>query len=283
MKHYIIITNRPKDPDLEITRRVQELLKLRQASCSVYADEIPKEEWKRILLREGDRTDAILVLGGDGTMLRAARDTADSQIPMLGINLGTLGYLTEVEKSGMEDAIDRLVAGSYQVEDRMMLCGQIYRQGRMEEENSALNDITITRCGHLRMLYFQIYVNGKLLKEYHADGIIIATPTGSTGYNMSAGGPLVEPGAQMILLTPVCPHTLQTRSIVLRADDEIIIRIIGKAGREETGIEACFDGARNVELAPLDEVRVTKSIKTTSIVKISEAGFLDVLHRKMSD
>ena len=121
----------------------------------------------------------------------------------------------------------------------------------MEEENSALNDITITRCGHLRMLYFQIYVNGKLLKEYHADGIIIATPTGSTGYNMSAGGPLVEPGAQMILLTPVCPHTLQTR--------------------------------RNVELAPLDEVRVTKSIKTTSIIKISEAGFLDVLHRKMSD
>ena len=262
MKHFIIITNRPKDPDLEITRRVQELLKLRQASCSVYADEIPKEEWKRILLREGDRTDAILVLGGDGTMLRAARDTADSQIPMLGINLGTL---------------------SYQVEDRMMLCGQIYRQGRMEEENSALNDITITRCGHLRMLYFQIYVNGKLLKEYHADGIIIATPTGSTGYNMSAGGPLVEPGAQMILLTPVCPHTLQTRSIVLRAADEIIIRIIGKAGREETGIEACFDGARNVELAPLDEVRVTKSIKTTSIIKISEAGFLDVLHRKMSD
>ena len=104
MKHFIIITNRPKDPDLEITRRVQELLKLRQASCSVYADEIPKEEWKRILLREGDRTDAILVLGGDGTMLRAARDTADSQIPMLGINLGTLGYLTEVEKNGMEDA-----------------------------------------------------------------------------------------------------------------------------------------------------------------------------------
>ena len=100
MKHFIIITNRPKDPDLEITRRVQELLKLRQASCSVYADEIPKEEWKRILLREGDRTDAILVLGGDGTMLRAARDTADSQIPMLGINLGTLGYLTEVEKNG---------------------------------------------------------------------------------------------------------------------------------------------------------------------------------------
>ena len=136
MKHYIIITNRPKDPDLEITRRVQELLKLRQASCSVYADEIPKEEWKRILLREGDRTDAILVLGGDGTMLRAARDTADSQIPMLGINLGTLGYLTEVEKNGMEDAIDRLVAGSYQVEDRMMLCGQIYRQGRMEEDHA---------------------------------------------------------------------------------------------------------------------------------------------------
>ena len=283
MKHFIIITNKPKDPALELTGRVRRYLEENGASCIVCADEMPKTAWDALLLKEAGRTDAILVLGGDGTLLRAARDTVGSGIPMLGINIGTLGFLTEVEPADLEEALNRLLDGRFCVEERMMLSGAVLREGVRQEENCALNDITITRCGHLRMLYFQIYVNGKLLKEYHADGIIIATPTGSTGYNMSAGGPIVEPGAQLIVLTPVCPHTLQTRSVILRAEDEISIRIIGKAGMEETGIEACFDGSRNIELGAKDEVRVTRSTQTASVIKISEACFLDVLHRKLSE
>lgn len=283
MKHFIIITNKPKDPALELTRRTAGYLEQHGASCTVCADEIPQEAWEELLSKEAGHTDAILVLGGDGTLLRAARDTVGSRIPILGVNIGTLGYLTEVEPANLEDALQKLLDGNFCVEERMMLSGAVFREGTLREENCALNDITITRCGHLRMLYFQIYVNGKLLKEYHADGIIIATPTGSTGYNMSAGGPIVEPGAQLIVLTPVCPHTLQTRSVILRADDEISIRIIGKAGMEETGIEACFDGSRNIGLGAKDEVHVTKSIQTTSIVKLSEACFLDVLHRKLNE
>lgn len=132
------------------------------------------------------------------------------------------------------------------------------------------------------MIYFQIIVNGKLLKEYHADGIIVATPTGSTGYNMSAGGPIVEPGAQLLLLTPICPHTLQTRSVILKAEDEIVIRMMERS-REEQSMEACFDGSGNLNLRAGDEVFITRSSKRTSVIKLSEASFLDVLNRKMRD
>lgn len=283
MGHYIIITNKPKDPLLTTTKEVREFLEQQGGSCDVYADELSSADWKEILKKEGSRTSGILVLGGDGTLLRAARDTADSGIPVLGINLGTLGYLAEVERGNFKPALKQLVEGRFSLEDRMMLTGQVFREGDMLENTCALNDITITRNGRLQLLYFQIFVNGRLLKEYHADGIIVATPTGSTGYNMSAGGPIVEPGARLILLTPVCPHTLQTRSVILRADDEVVIRIMEKAGAEEQNMEVCFDGSKNTALCPGDEVRITKSSRNTSIIKLSEANFLDVLHRKMSE
>ncbi len=283
MKHFIIVTNRIKDPEFAVTRRIASYLESSRCSCSVYAGETSKNQWKEIL-GEGNKTaDGILVLGGDGTLLGVAADTVDSGIPVLGINLGTLGYLAEVERGNLEPALEKLVSGSYDVEKRMMLSGQVRRSGRILTDTCALNDITITRNGRLQMLYFQIYVNGWLLKEYHADGIILATPTGSTGYNMSAGGPIVEPGAELILLTPVCAHTLQTRSVVLRAEDEIAVRIRERLGREEQPMEVCFDGGQNVALKPGDEVRIAKSQKSISIIKLGEANFLDVLHRKMSE
>ena len=127
MRHFIIITNRPKDPHLETTDEIRRCLEQEGASCSVYADEISKEQWRRILETEGRETEAILVAGGDGTLLRAARDTADSRIPVLGINLGTLGYLAEVEKSNLKQALRQLLEGAYTVEERMMLSGHVVR------------------------------------------------------------------------------------------------------------------------------------------------------------
>lgn len=283
MKHFIIVTNRWKDPQLTTTDEIRQDLEQAGCSCSVYADEVSAADWQDILQREGRETTGILVLGGDGTLLRTARDTVDSGIPVLGINLGTLGYLAEVEKSNLKPALKQLAEGRFSVEERMMLAGQVLRDGQVLEDTCALNDIAIARNGHLRMLYFQIYVNGKFLKEYHADGIIVATPTGSTGYNMSAGGPIVEPGANLILLTPVCAHTLQTRSVILRAEDKISIFIRERADREEQPMEVCFDGGKSLTLKPGDEVRIAKSGKSTSIIKLSEASFLDVLHRKMSE
>lgn len=283
MKHFIIVTNQIKDPDFEVTHEIVTCLERESCTASVYTGEITKAQWEEILRREAKATDGILVLGGDGTLLRTARDTVDSQIPVLGINLGTLGYLAEVERGSLGPALDKLVRGEYDVEKRMMLSGQVLRDGQVLEDTCALNDITITRNGRLQMLYFLIYVNGKLLKEYYADGIILATPTGSTGYNMSAGGPIVEPGAEMILLTPICAHTLQTRSVVLRAEDEITIRIRERMGRENQPMEVCFDGSQNLALKPGDEVRITRSEKHIPVIKLGEASFLDVLHRKMSE
>ena len=283
MKHFIIVTNQIKDPDFEVTHEIVTRLERESCTASVYTGEITKAQWEEILRREAKATDGILVLGGDGTLLRTARDTVDSQIPVLGINLGTLGYLAEVERGSLGPALDKLVRGEYDVEKRMMLSGQVLRSGQVLEDTCALNDITITRNGRLQMLYFLIYVNGKLLKEYYADGIILATPTGSTGYNMSAGGPIVEPGAEMILLTPICAHTLQTRSVVLRAEDEITIRIRERMGRENQPMEVCFDGSQNLALKPGDEVRITRSEKHIPVIKLGEASFLDVLHRKMSE
>ncbi len=282
-KHFIIVTNRVKDPDFSITDQIVSYLEKAGCSCSVHAGELSAGQWEEILGQEAAETDGILVLGGDGTLLRTARDTVDSRIPVLGINLGTLGYLAEVEQSNLKPALQRLVQGAYHVERRMMLSGQVLREGQILEDTCALNDITITRNGRLQMLYFLIYVNGRLLKEYHADGIILATPTGSTGYNMSAGGPIVEPGAEMILLTPICAHTLQTRSVILRPEDEILVRIRERMDRADQPMEVCFDGSRNLALLPGDEVRITRSQKSISIIKLEETSFLDVLRRKMSE
>ena len=281
MKHFIIITNREKDPELEVTKRVESFLMQRGCTCSIYSEERSSGQW---IQKPAERkASGILVLGGDGTLLKAAEGASCTGIPVLGINLGTMGYLAEVERSNLEQALAKLVEGDYVVEERMMLSGQVLRQGEVLEDTCALNDITITRNGHLQMLFFQIFVNGRLLKEYHADGIILATPTGSTGYNMSAGGPIVEPGAKVILLTPLCPHTLQTRSVILRAEDEIAIRVKERGGREKQDMEVCFDGSKNLSLRPGDEVRISRSPRVTPIIKLSEASFLEVLHRKLSE
>lgn len=283
MKHFIVVTNKWKDPALVTTRTIQNYLEEAGCSVTVYADEVMEGDWENILEQEKKKATGMLVLGGDGTLLRAARDTVESKIPVLGINLGTMGYLAEVERSSLIPALEQLVEGNYALEERMLLSGKVLRDGEVLMDTRALNDITITRSGPLQMLFFQIFVNGKLLKEYHADGIIVATPTGSTGYNLSAGGPIVEPSASVTLLTPICAHTLQTRSVILRAEDRIVIRIREREGKETPPMEVCFDGNRNVTLKPGDEVHITRSSKATSIIKLKETSFLDVLNRKMSE
>lgn len=170
-----------------------------------------------------------------------------------------------------------------------MLSGRVLREDGSGEEAQvhALNDVAITRRGPLQVIRFRIWVNGQVLNSYGADGIVIATPTGSTGYNMSAGGPIVEPGANLIVLTPICPHTLNTRSIVLRAEDEVVVEIGEKQSGQDKAlsreVEVNFDGSRCLILKTGDRIKVTRSSKTTSIMKLSERSFLERLHRKMSE
>lgn len=283
MKQFFLIANQAKDPEEIYTRRIVAYLQAHGAQITCVDEEKLLEQPKA----DSDEAECALVLGGDGTLLQAARDMFGRNIPLIGINLGTLGYLAEVELANLEEALDKLLKDEYTREERMMLAGRIHRgeaeSEGAEEENYALNDIVISRCGSLQILKLHIYVNGQFLNTYSADGMIVATPTGSTGYNMSAGGPIVEPGARLLLLTPICPHTLNTRSIVLSAEDEIVIEI--PEGRDGHGqsVEANFDGSHKVTLKTGDRIEISKAIKTTGILKLNTESFLTVLHKKMSE
>lgn len=185
MERFYLITNRAKDPDLTVTDQIRQYLEERGKTC-LLCDNSEKGEKYHYTdpAKVPSDIDGILVLGGDGTLLQAAGDVVDLQIPLLGINLGTLGYLAEIDRDTLYLALDHLMADEYTIEHRMMLCGSIYRDGKLIAEDAALNDITITREGNLRVVRFDNYVNGEFLNSYSADGIIIATPTGSTGYSL---------------------------------------------------------------------------------------------------
>ncbi|MBR6771355.1 MAG: NAD(+)/NADH kinase [Lachnospiraceae bacterium] len=287
MKHFYIITNEHKDCGHKITNQIRQYLEVRQVKCSIQAAERERKSGYTDAGCIPEDVDCILVLGGDGTLLQAARDTIERDIPLLGINLGTLGYLAEVEVAGMEEALHQLLKGNYEVEQRMMLTGRIIRADQEEqkgmEQSLALNDIVITRSGSLQIIRFQIWVNGQFLREYHADGVILSTPTGSTGYNLSAGGPIVEPKAELMLVTPVCPHTMNSRSVILAPEDKVEIRI--GAGREGSiqQVEVDFDGSCKLSLYTGDRVEIQRAVMTAKIVKINKVSFLELLHKKMSD
>lgn len=276
MKKFYLITNESKDPAGEITSKITDMIKKHggEAVCV-------KNERQALAEKETEGVDCALVLGGDGTLLRAAGNMLDSGIPLLGINLGTLGYLAEVESGGAEEAVEKLLKDEYVREERMMLSGRVLTgEGR---ERYALNDIVISRRGSLQTLNVRIYVNDRFLNDYCADGVIVATPTGSTGYNLSAGGPIVEPSARLLLLTPICPHTLNTRSIVFSPEDEITVEIPGGKDGHEQAAEANFDGSHTITLKTGDRIRIRRSDKTTGIVRLNTESFLAVLHKKMSE
>ncbi|HIQ98016.1 MAG TPA: NAD(+)/NADH kinase [Candidatus Limivivens merdigallinarum] len=285
MDKFYIITNSIKDPQLETTLFVKEYLESRGKSCMIQENDRKgsKSSYKytdaSLIPRD---VDCVLVMGGDGTLLQASRDLLEMEVPLLGINMGTLGYLAEVDQANIKPALDKLLAGDYKIVSRMMLEGEAYHQGKMILKDSALNDIVIGRNGRLRVIDFSIYVNGEFLNSYSADGIVIATPTGSTGYSLSVGGPIVSPEASLILLSPIAAHTLNSRSIILPDDAEITIEILPRHSGMDDGSEANFDGDTSIRLACGDRVVIRKAVKRTKLIKINEISFLEVLRKKMS-
>lgn len=281
MKHFLIYTNRNKDPKLETTGRIKAYLEDRGQRVSVRTKEA---DWKVKSKEDAEEiasdVDCILVLGGDGTVLQAVRETKKNHFPIVGVNLGTLGYMTEIELVNLEEALNKLIVGEYTQESRMMLNGKVCLKDRIEE-GWALNDIVISRRGSLQIIKFNIYVNGQFLNNYCADGMIVTTPTGSTGYNLSAGGPIIEPKARLITLTPICPHTLNRTSIILSPEDEIEIEIPeGREGQIQT-MDANFDGSHTVEMQTGDRIRIVQSENNAEFIRLNQESFLKVLHKKM--
>ena len=287
MESFYIITNQLKDRDYSVTIEVKDYI---------------ERKGKRVILAQKDEegfivpgtipedVDCGLVLGGDGTLIRAIRDLEGNKLPLLGINIGTLGYLADVELKDYKSAIDRLCEEEPKVEKRMMLEGTM----SSGEKDLAVNDIVLTRDGdprvlklkltregNLRIVQFNVYVNGTLLNTYQADGVIICTPTGSTGYNLSAGGPVVEPTASLIVITPICSHALNTSSVVLSAEDDVEVEICeGRYGRQEK-VALCYDGAVQRQLVSGDRVKIRKSDAKAHLVKLSEESFMITMREKM--
>lgn len=274
MDCFYIITNKLKDPDFAITNEIKGYIEEKGRKCYISEKD---SEGHIIPGTVPPDVQCGLVLGGDGTLIRAVRDLGENNLPLLGINLGTLGYLTDVELKDFRTALDRLFEGKPDIEERMMLKGAF----RSSRTDIAMNDIVLAREGKVRIVSFNIYVNGTLLNTYHADGVIISTPTGSTGYNLSAGGPVVEPTAQMIVVTPICSHALNTSSVVLSADDTIEVEICeGRYGRQEQ-VSLCFDGAEQTTLVTGEKVCIRKAEQTVMLVKLNRESFMITMRRKM--
>lgn len=273
MERFFIVTNDGKDIGGRVTAKVKHLLEEQGKTCIL----CEKDEDKKIVKEKVPaEIDCAIVIGGDGTLIEVAR-MLRGEIPILGINMGTLGYLTEVEVSGVEQAVCQMLADHYTIENRMMLQAEFEDGSR----DIALNDIVVSRKNGLRLIHFDIYVNGSFLNSYEADGVILSTPTGSTAYNLSAGGPVVEPTASLIVITPICSHSLNTSSIVLSSEDEIVILIgEGRNGRTEE-VYITFDGADMVELKTGQKLTVHKSESITQLMKLNGLSFLEILHRKM--
>jgi len=220
--------------------------------------------------------DFLVVLGGDGTMLRAARETAAFSTPLLGINIGKLGYLTDVEPNRAKEAISAVINGNFKTEKRMML------EAKTDCPNSAtllaLNDFYIYRGAHVRLLEFEIYVNGEFIEKLSSDGLIICTPTGSTAYNLSAGGPILKPNAEMIAITPICPHALHARPFVLPSNDEIVIKI---ATDGQTPGNLVFADGEIYCGRPCGKITIKRSSLYASIIKTNDKSFFDVMRMKL--
>lgn len=273
MSRVLIVTNITKDPECITTNRVKAAFLSHGYEVELCDNELRKDVLKKYTSKDFS---FVIIIGGDGTLIEVARYINATSIPILGVNMGTLGYLTEVELCDVDSAVKQIADGDYDIENRMMIEGIT---GSKKEV--ALNDIVVSRRGGLRVIHFDIFVNGEFLNSYQADGIIISTPTGSTAYNLSAGGPIVEPTASLIVMTPICSHALNTSSIVLSSDDEIIVRI--GEGRNQTTEEACvaYDGTDTHTLYTGDEIRIKKAEAKTKIVKLSKMSFLETLRKKM--
>lgn len=227
--------------------------------------------------------DVVLVIGGDGTLIRAARDLAECRVPLIGVNLGHLGYLCELEENSVFSAIDELMEGHYTIEKRMLLTGYVVKENQRMGQMQALNDIVIHRTGPLQIVNLNVYVNGEYLYNFKADGIILATPTGSTGYSMSAGGPIVDPKANMLLMTPINAHTLNAKSIVIGAEDEVMIEIGTRHEQKDEQVEVSFDGDYSVGLKAGDRIMVHRAETSTNILRLSKMSFLEILRKKMQN
>ncbi|HJV66181.1 MAG TPA: NAD(+)/NADH kinase [Geomonas sp.] len=222
--------------------------------------------------------DLVVVLGGDGTLIAAARLVGEREVPILGVNLGSLGFLTEITLNELYPAMERCLEGDFEVSERMMLLASVERNGELIEHHRVLNDVVINKGALARIIDMETSVGGRYLTTFKADGLIVSTPTGSTGYSLSANGPIIHPALECISITPICPHTLTNRPLVVAPDASISIKL--QSGTDEA-VFLTLDGQVGVKLVSGDIVQIERSEHLTRLVQSRSKDYFEVLRTKL--
>ena len=278
MLQLAVFPNVSKRRSVEIVDRIFNFYKnknVRLVMPATEARQFRKEEYGLPCV-ERVHIDMALSIGGDGTLLGVCRRFREQGIPVCGINLGTLGFLADIEPNELESRLAKILVGDYIVEHRLLLSGYIRNELGEKFLGNAINDVVISKGGGARMLRLKTFINNTPLMNYKADGVIISSPTGSTAYSLSAGGPILNPNIRALLLTPICAHTFQMRPLVVSEDDEICIKI--EANRD---LMVTLDGQEIFQIQPGDDVVVRKSIAVARIVKFADKNYYDVLKAKL--
>lgn len=285
MKNFFVISNKTKDPDYVFTLEIVNYLLKKGCKCDYqrHDEDLTNTAYKYTNPDNiSQDIECVIVLGGDGTLLQAVRDLHKKEVSFYGINIGTLGFLTDIEMKDYKKGLDLIINDEFNFDDRIMLKGQIIRNNEIIYENIALNDITINRNGILRIIDFDVYVNEEYLNSYSADGVIVATATGSTAYSFSAGGPIVSPDSEIMVITPICPHTLNRSSIVIDANNQVKIIMSDNKKLAEERV-ASFDGATFYQLITDDKLIISKFDHKIRLLKTSKQSFFQVVRQKMNN
>ena len=221
--------------------------------------------------------DLALTIGGDGTLLGACRKVAPRGVPVCGVNIGRLGFLADIELPELESKLEKILWRDYHLEERLMLDAFVRRDGEQRCIGHAINDVVVNKGGVARMLALELFVDGAPVAEYEADGLIVSTATGSTGYSLSAGGPIINPRVKVLLITPICPHTLNGRPLLIAEEETVRIRI----GAQHEDILLSFDGQDSERLLPGDEVLVCKAPLAAKIVKFEDKNYYLTMREKL--
>lgn len=282
MKKVGLIINKDKDVDFTITKKILDWI-LEESVLVYVCDKIDYNHPKLVFvdkIQMFKNVDFVITLGGDGTILGVAREIVEYEIPILGVNLGHLGFITEVEIKELFYALEKVLSNDYYIEKRLMLQAKVITKNNVVKNFYALNDICITRGYLSRMVKLNTYINNNFVDVYNSDGLLVSTPTGSTAYSLSAGGPIVNPTLNVMLITPICPHSLKFRTIVVSENDSIDIHVDGDSGDV---IYITADGQEGYKLLSGDVVNVKKLEKSLNLIKVLDRSFYDILRNKLKD
>ena len=279
MKTAVMSINPSGDKNFTYSKNIAKYLSEQKVKVLCDIEGLDNTQHEKDYAKMFEQADFGITLGGDGTLLRVAPFAAKKNVPILGMNLGRLGFLVELEKDEFS-GIEKILKGEYEIENRMMIEAQVIRADKEILNTLALNDIVVAKGNMAKMIHLKLEIDKSLVNDYHADGVIFATPTGSTAYSMSAGGPVVHPSIEAVTITPVCPHTMTSRPVVTGVNQDITLTT--EIAHDEQ-IVLYADGNEKLNLLNKDVIKITKSPYSVGLIRTQNKNFFEILNKKLSE